>query len=294
MLKSMTGFGRGEGSAQGCSVVCEIKTVNGKYLDINAKLPKSYSAFESRIKNILADAGVSRGKTDIWFEIKYADGSSKTVSADIGLAKQYLDAVNTLSRELKLKDKVTLRDIISRPEVLTVTEKDLPEEAFFEAAAEALSSAASQLVTMRAAEGEKLYRDVSARIDTCNRLTDEIDSLSERSKSGYYSRLEERLRAVLDDNRVTPDESRILTECAIFADKVSVDEETVRLRAHTEAFRALMLEDSCGRRLDFLVQEMNREANTIGSKCSDSEIAHKIVALKNEIEKIREQIQNIE
>lgn len=294
MLKSMTGFGRGEGSAGGCCVVCEIKTVNSKYLDINAKLPKSYSAFESKIKDVLSDSGVFRGKTDIWFEIRYGDGSSKTVSADVSLAKQYLEAMQLLSRELKLKDKVTLRDVVSRPDVLCVVEKDLPEEDFFAAAEQALRNAASQLVSMREAEGAKLYRDVSARIDTCNRLTEEIEELSEQSKNGYYSRLEEKLRAVLDDNRVTPDESRILTECAIFADKVSVDEETVRLKSHSEAFKALMLEDACGRRLDFLVQEMNREANTIGSKCSDSGIAHKIVALKNEIEKIREQIQNIE
>lgn len=294
MLKSMTGFGRGEGKAQGCTVTCEIKTVNSKYLDVNAKLPKSYSAFESKIKDILSAGGVFRGKADVWFEINYTAESARTVTVDLHLAQQYLEAMNSLAKTLRIKDRVTLKDVISRPDVLCITENALPEEAFFAAAGEALEKAAAQLVAMRSAEGEKLYRDITSRIDTCVAFTNEIDSLSEKSKNGYYSRLEERLRAVLEDNRVTPDESRMLTECAIFADKVSVDEETVRLRAHTEAFRKLMLEDACGRRLDFLVQEMNREANTIGSKCSDSTVAHKVVALKNEIEKIREQIQNIE
>jgi len=294
MLKSMTGFGRGEGSAGGCTVVCEIKTVNSKFLDINAKLPKSYSAFEPKIKEILAESGVSRGKADVWFDIKYTDASPKKVAVDFELALQYLNSMRALSKRLGLRDKVTLKDVMTRPDVFSVTENDIPEETFFEAADSALKAAALQLVAMRSREGEKLRKDVSARIDTCVRLTNEIDALSEKSKSGYYSRLEERLRAVLEDNRVTPDEARMLTECAIFADKVSVDEETVRLRVHTDAFRSLMLEDSCGRRLDFLVQEMNREANTIGSKCSDAGVAHKVVALKNEIEKIREQIQNIE
>lgn len=290
----MTGFGRGEGRACGCVVVCEIKTVNSKYLDISAKIPKGYSAFESRIKDILTSAGVYRGKADVWFDVKAADGSNRDVKVDAALARQYLIAMRELASELKIRERVTLKDVISRPDVLCVTEAAVPEEEFFTAASEALTNAARQLVSMRSSEGEKLYADVISRLGVCERLSYEIDELSEASKKGYYSRLEERLRSVLADNRVTPDEARMLTECAIFADKVSVDEETVRLRAHTEAFRKLATEEACGRRLDFLVQEMNREANTIGSKCSDSDVAHKVVSLKNEIEKIREQIQNIE
>lgn len=294
MLKSMTGFGRGEGKAGGCVVVCEIKTVNSKYLDVNAKIPKGYSAFESKIKEILSIEGVYRGKADVWFDVKTTDVNTHDVKVDVALARQYLTAMRELAHELKIREKVTLKDVVSRPDVLCVTETALPEEDFFKAASEALTNAARQLVAMRSSEGEKLYADVISRLDLCEKLSFEIDELSEASKKGYYSRLEERLRMVLSDNRVTPDEARMLTECAIFADKVSVDEETVRLRAHTEAFRKLAQEESCGRRLDFLVQEMNREANTIGSKCSDSDVAHKVVSLKNEIEKIREQIQNIE
>lgn len=294
MLKSMTGFGRGEGTSNTCTVVCEIKTVNSKYLDINAKLPKSYAAFEPKIKEILTENHIFRGKTDIWFDVSAANGDSRSVNVDLALAEQYLDALRTLGKELGLKGRVALKDISSRPDVLSVVEKSASEEDFFSAAHEALTKAAGALVVMREAEGEKLYADITSRIANCRALTDEIDTLSESSKSGYFSRLEERLRAVLADNRITPDETRMLTECAIFADRVSVDEETVRLRAHFDAFMLLINEESCGRRLDFLVQEMNREANTVGSKCSDSAIAHKVVSLKNEIEKIREQIQNIE
>lgn len=290
----MTGFGRGEGTSNSCTVVCEIKTVNSKYLDINAKLPKSYAAFEPKIKEILTENHIFRGKTDIWFDVSAANGDGRSVNVDIDLAEQYLDALRTLGKELGLKGKVALKDIVSRPDVLSVVERSASEEDFFKAAHEALAKAAGALVVMREAEGEKLYADITSRIANCRALTDEIDALSESSKSGYFSRLEERLRAVLADNRITPDEARMLTECAIFADRVSVDEETVRLRAHFDAFMLLIDEESCGRRLDFLVQEMNREANTVGSKCSDSTIAHKVVSLKNEIEKIREQIQNIE
>ncbi len=295
MLRSMTGFGRGEGRAKGCSVICEIKSVNGKYLDINPKLPKSFLAFEPEIKEILNANEVFRGKVDVWFEVVYDESSGARVKADIALAKQYKAALEAIAKELGIKEKIRLAEIAFRPDVLSVEENDLEYDSFANAARAALKNAAKQLVAMRGFEGENLYRNISERLSLCEKLTEEVDSLSEKSKNGYFSKLEERLKKVLADNRVTPDEARLLTECAIFADKVSVDEETVRLRAHIEAFRSIVSDEhACGRRLDFLVQEMNREANTIGSKCSDSTVAHKVVELKNEIEKIREQIQNLE
>ncbi len=295
MLRSMTGFGRGEGTEGSVRVTCEIKTVNSKFLDVSAKLSQGFASFEAEIKAILAEEKISRGKTDIRFDVEIEGGSGTKITADELLAGEYLNAMNALSEKLGDGTVFTLRDVIGKPEVLKSVTAEISEEDFKAAASAALRSAVVTLRGMRESEGEKLGRDFDARLLKIEEISHEVDSLSEEAKSGYFKRLEARLRKVLDEEGVTPDEGRILTECAIFADRVAVDEETVRLRAHIEAFRALFSdEDAVGRRLDFLTQEMNREANTIGSKCQDSSIAHRVVVLKNEIEKIREQVQNIE
>lgn len=295
MIKSMTGFGRGESARGGLHIVCEIKTVNGKYLDVSARLPRRFSFFEPSVKGLLSYNGITRGKADVTFEVAFEGAAASHISVNTDLAEQYLTALNSLADELSLPHVTDVREIASKPDVLAVVDAEIDGNVFSQAAEEALKAAAVQVCTMREAEGEKLLSDFFSKLSLCEELVTEVEKLSENSQKGYYSRLEARLKKALEDYRITPDESRMLTECAIFADKVAVDEETVRLRSHFKAFREITRSgEPCGRRLDFLVQEMNREVNTIGSKCSDSDVAHKIVSLKNEIEKIREQIQNIE
>lgn len=295
MPKSMTGFGRGEGRCGGAEIVCEIRTVNSKFLDVNARLPGFGASFEPKIKNILTECGISRGKVDVRFELECTQSSMSAVSCDVALARAYLDAMNSLSEALGEGRQFTVRDVVGKPDVLKVTEAQIPEADFNTAAETALRNACTALCAMRTREGEKLMLDFDQRLRRCGELVSAVESESERTKGTYFSRLCERLSRTLEEYNVTADEQRILTECAIFADKVAVDEETVRLRSHIAAFYELTDSDeACGRKLDFLVQEMNREANTIGSKCSDASVARMVVELKNEIEKIREQVQNIE
>ncbi len=295
MIKSMTGFGRGESTLDGLHVVCELKTVNSKYLDVSVRLPRRFSFYEPSVKGVLADSGIARGKTDVSFEVTLEGVAASQISVNTDLALHYMSALNSLADELSLPHVSDVREIASKPDVLTVLDAQIDEDLFSQTAGEALRAAAAQVCAMREAEGEKLLSDFFSKLSLCESLVAEVEKLSENSQKGYYSRLEARLKKALEDYRITPDESRMLTECAIFADKVAVDEETVRLRSHFKAFREITRSgEPCGRRLDFLVQEMNREVNTIGSKCSDSDVAHKIVSMKNEIEKIREQIQNIE
>lgn len=295
MPKSMTGFGRGEATYGGAEIVCEIRTVNSKFLDINARLPGAGASFEAKIKNILCDCGISRGKADIRFELGHSSSSASTVTFDAPLAKAYLDAMNSLSDALGEGRVFTVRDVVGKPDVLKVTEAEIPEAEFHTAAEAALRNACEMLYEMRRSEGEKLMHDFDCRLKRCGELLSAVEGESEQTRSTYFSRLRERLCRTLDEYKVNADEQRILTECAIFADKVAIDEETVRLRSHIAAFYELTSSDeACGRKLDFLVQEMNREANTIGSKCSDAAVARMVVELKNEIEKIREQVQNIE
>ena len=295
MIKSMTGFGRGEGKCGRAEAICEIRTVNSKYLDVNARIPGVAASFEARIKGILGDCQISRGKADIRLEIGCTDGAASAVTFDESLARSYLDAMNSLSDALGEGKVFTVRDVIGRPEVLKVTEAELPEEDVLSAAEMALRSACEVLSGMRRSEGEKLMLDFDSRLKRCGELLSAIEAESESAKDAYFSRLRERLMRTLEEYNVAADEQRILTECAIFADKVAIDEETVRLHSHISAFYELTSTDeACGRKLDFLVQEMNREANTIGSKCSDAYVARMVVDLKNEIEKIREQVQNIE
>ncbi len=296
MLKSMTGFGRGEVQTESLKVSCEIKTVNSKYLDVSLKLPQKLLQLEPKVKRILAEENITRGKADIRFEFESTDEKRTSVEVNAELAEEYLSALRSLAESLGESTEFTLRDVISKPDVIKVGEKDRDDEEPGEDAAEAaLRLAARELLSMRENEGRRLAEDFLSRLDFLENAADRIDSLSDRSKSGYFERLKVRLKSLLDEEGIESDDARILTECAIFADKIAVDEETVRLRSHIEAFKDFMKnEDAVGRRLDFLTQELNREVNTIGSKCQDAEIAHLVVDMKNEIEKIREQVQNIE
>ena len=302
MIKSMTGYGRGERLAHGREMVAEVRAVNNRYLDCTVKLPRAYIFAEDALKKEV-QAQVGRGKVDVFFTIKEEAGQGLRVKADVELAHSYMTSLADLAKELGLKSAVTAQDeesvmerlkLVSRfPDVLSV---EKPEEDLEEVKAdllEALSLALADFNAMRETEGDKLRSDILGRADTIEALVGEVERRSPETVAAYRQKLEAKLREVLDNKQL--DEGRILTEAAIFADKVAVDEETVRLRSHIAQLRELLGQGGAvGRKLDFLIQEFNREANTIGSKCTDLNVTKLVVDMKAEIEKIREQVQNIE
>ena len=295
MIKSMTAYGRGVLYTEAKSITVEIKSVNSKYFDCNIKLPRVYSPLEDRIRNLLYTSGLSRGKIDVsvMLTVKSSDGVSVTL--DRAFADSYIRALRELRDVYSLPDDITTMSVAACKDVITSefptsdTEKDWDElKPVVLEAYEALSA-------MRAAEGERLCADLLAKKENIKAMAEKVKRLSEANIAGYRDRLEARLRRTLDDLDIEIDQARILTECAIFADKVAIDEELVRLDSHFTEFDRIMNSNvPVGRKLDFLLQEFNRETNTIGSKCCDAEIAHIVVEMKAEFEKIREQIQNIE
>ncbi len=293
MINSMTGYGRGEIQAHGRSIVAEIRAVNNRYLDCTVKLPRAYIFAEDALKKEV-QAHVSRGKADLFFTIKEDAGQGLQVKADVALAKSYMAALDTLEQELDVRTTADRLTLCARfPDVLSV---EKPEEDLDEVQADllkALDLALDGFNAMRAKEGEKLRADILGRAETIETLVGQVERQSPETVNAYRQRLEAKLREVLENKQL--DDSRILTEAAIFADKVAVDEETVRLRSHIAQLREMLEKGGpIGRKLDFLIQEFNREANTIGSKCADLSVTRVVVDMKAEIEKIREQVQNIE
>ena len=293
MLKSMTAYGRSSMSIGEKDISVEIKSVNNRFLDCSVRLPRSLSYLEDKIKKELTARGISRGKLEIGVLVN--GDSELEITIDRTYAKGYLDALHALRDEFGLSDDISVMTVARNNEVFTTKRPEKDEEREWNDLKAVLSSAIDGFIEMREREGANLAKDILGKISVCRGYTKEISKLSERDIKGYRAKLEERLRQVLADNRVTIDENRILTECAIFADRVAVDEELVRLESHFGAFEGFLNSDEAvGRKLDFLLQEMNRETNTIGSKCSDTEIARLEVEMKSELEKVREQIQNIE
>lgn len=293
MLKSMTAFGRSSRTEDEKEITVEIKSVNNRFLDCSVRLPRNLSYLEDKIKKELTARGISRGKIEI--NVTVSGGSELSIAVDKEFVRGYLEALETLRDEFGLRDDISVMTVARNNEVFTVKRPEKDEEKEWNDLSAVLASALDEFVKMRENEGENLAADILGKISICRGYAKKIGEMSEKDIKGYRARLEERLRQVLADNRVTVDESRILTECAIFADRVAVDEELVRLESHFGAFTDILKADEAvGRKLDFLLQEMNRETNTIGSKCSDNEIARLVVEMKSELEKIREQIQNIE
>ncbi len=296
MINSMTAFGRAVGSAGGKNFVCEMKSVNNRFLDLSVRLPRNYSYFEDNIrKYIKEESGITRGKIDISVSVELVESEGVIVEPDMAYARSYYEALKRLSDELSLKDDITVSRIAQNKDVFIVKkpEEDAEKEwaqffPFFEEAVLKFKEA-------RTAEGENLRRDLLIKRGRVSEIAAEIKRLSEKNTVEYRARLEARLRNIIGELDISMDESRILTECAIFADKIAVDEELVRLSSHLKAFDdALSSDEPVGRKLDFILQEINREINTSGSKSNDSEIAKLVVEAKCEIEKIREQIQNLE
>lgn len=297
MLKSMTAFGRArvKNEAGDRDITAEIKSVNSRYLDCTVKLPKMYSALEERIKAYLTERGISRGKVEIYIGVDVIEQTGLTITLDHAIAKSYLDALYDLRDSFGLKDDITTMSVAANRDLFSYAKPEDDTERDWEDVKSPLSAAIDMFLEAREREGANLETDIMKKVDTIKGYTAKIKELSEKDISGYGAKIEERIKKFLADFDVEIAEQRILTEAAIFADKAAIDEELVRLDSHFKAMREIVEKpEPAGRKLDFLLQEMNRETNTIGSKAANAEIAHIVVDIKTELEKIREQIQNIE
>lgn len=292
MIRSMTGYGRDQQLLHGRSITVEIRSVNHRYFEFSCRAPRGCAFLEDRLKRSLQSA-ISRGKVEVSLTLQTIESRHTSVAVDHALAGQYLTALRALGEEYSLPDDLTLSSIARLPDVFTLCRDEEDEEELAADVLQVLQNALDRFVAMREAEGERLRADVLSRVVTMEEHLSFVEERSPQTVMEYRARLTAKLTELL--NGAVPDEARILTEAAIVADRLAVDEETVRLRSHFAQLRRIMEStEPVGRKLDFLVQEMNRETNTIGSKCSDTAIAGHVVEMKSEIEKIREQIQNIE
>ena len=292
MIKSMTGYGRAVETVNGREFTVEIRSVNNRYLDCNVKMPRMISFAEDAVKQAVKQA-VSRGKVDVYISVKSEGGDEAKVSLNTALLSQYLTAMRSMVEEFGVKDDISVSTVSRIPEIFTVEKPEIDEEQLLADLLQVVSKALEGYNTMRATEGAALDADLRSRGETILALVAQVEEGNGKTVSDYRVRLENKLREVLANTAI--DESRILTEAAIFADKVAVDEESVRLRSHLRQMNDMLTAGGAvGRKLDFLRQEMNREANTIGSKCTDVALARIVVDIKAELEKIREQTQNIE
>lgn len=292
MIKSMTGFGRCEIAGKDRKLTVEMKSVNHRYLDVAIKMPKKFNFFESAIRTELKNY-ISRGKVDVFITCEDYSEDSGSLKYNKALAKEYLTYLRQMAEEFELDNDIRVSTLSRYPDVFVMEEQNIDEEELWKDLQSALKGAAENFVKTRIAEGENLLKDLNAKLDTMLAHVDFITERSPKLIQEYKEKLQEKVRELLEDVQI--DESRLYMEVTIFADKVCVDEELVRLRSHVESTKKeLAAGGSIGRKLDFIAQEMNREANTILSKANDLEISARAIELKNEIEKVREQIQNIE
>lgn len=294
MIKSMTGFGRCETVIDGREISVEIKSVNHRYFEFSCRTPRGYAFLDDKLKSYV-NSRVSRGKIDVFVSIGANEETPSEVTVNHQLVSSYLNAMHEICENHNVEDDVTVTQLSRFPEVFTVHKAAEDEEKIIADVLSATQTALDSFVSMRETEGEKMKADILSRANTILSIVGEIEERSPKTVVEYENRLKERIEQTLASYNMEIDEQRILTEVAIFADKVAVAEETVRLRSHFEQLsQFLEYNEPVGRKIDFIIQEMNREANTIGSKVQDAELAHKVVEIKSEIEKIREQVQNIE
>ena len=292
MIKSMTGYGGAKGSVDGLEISIELKSVNNRYLDTSVRLPRSFLFAEDSIKAAV-QRHISRGKVDVFVSVDSSGAGDMTVKINEALLKGYMEAIKSIADNYGLANDMTAMSLCRFPDVLSVEKKDVDAEAITAGIVAVAEEALKDFDAMRLREGEKLREDVLSKLGAIDSLVSIVEQESPKTLEDYRVRLESKMAEVLGSAGI--DENRILAEAAIFADRIAVDEETVRLRSHMSQLKTMICGDSpTGRKIDFLIQEFNREANTIGSKCQNSNIAHVVVDLKSEIEKIREQIQNIE
>ncbi|MBE6781597.1 MAG: YicC family protein [Ruminococcaceae bacterium] len=292
MVRSMTGFGRGQGLDAGLEFTVELRSVNSRYFEFNCRLPRGYLFLEDKLKNFTAEQ-VSRGKVEMFVSIDSGANDEITVELNKPYADAYIKALKQLSKDYKIKDKLSASDFVGNGEMFRVVKNKIDEDAVTAAVLSAAKEAIDRFISMRETEGQKLVEDVKNRVDIILEKVEFIEKKSPETVEAYRQKLEAKIKDLLSNS--TFDESRVITETAIYADKVAVAEETVRLRSHMSQLCDMLNKGGAvGRKLDFIVQEMNRETNTIGSKAQNIEIAQAVVDIKSEIEKIREQIQNIE
>lgn len=292
MILSMTGYGRARQVLNGREITVELRGVNARFLEYSSRLPWAFAFLEDPLKKLVA-ARVSRGKVELSLTVQNTTAADTVVTVNWPLAKGYRDAMTALSEQLELKNDMSVSLIARMPDVLAQTAAPLDEEALWADVQAVAGQAVDAFLTMRAAEGEKLKADLLSHLDVVEQLVGRIEANTAGRVKAYSDKLYARLQELLADRSI--DESRLVTEAAIFADKTAIDEETVRLHSHIGQYRDILSGDGpVGRKLDFLTQELNREANTIGSKCQDVDITRLVVELKSEIEKLREQLQNLE
>ena len=292
MIKSMTGFGRAQSTVDGMTVTVELKSVNHRYFEFSARVPRNYGFLEEKLKSFV-NATVARGKTECYVSIENPENDEVEVTVNTALARGYAAAIRSLSDLVGTNEQPTAAQLSRFPDVLTVHKAEPDEERVWNAVQQTAQLALEQFIAMRQTEGEKLRADILSHADRIAQLVAFVESRSPQTVREYNEKLHRRMAELLGDANV--DEQRLLTEAAIFADKVAVDEETVRLHSHLSQLHDFLgAEEPIGRKLDFLVQEINRESNTIGSKAQDVEIAKAVIDIKAEVEKIREQVQNIE
>ena len=292
MIKSMTGYGGAKAADEGNKFSVEIRSVNNRYLDTSVRMPRGFLFAEDAVKSAVS-SHISRGKVDVFVNVSTAVGSDITITVNDSLAAAYKTAIDHIKKKLGVEANVTAYQIARLAEVLTLDKNELDKEQAQSRLMAVTGSALADFDAMRVREGEKLYDDISSRLDTIESFVSVVEQRSPQTVVEYRERLTRKMQEVLESTQI--DESRILTEAALYADRIAVDEETVRLRSHISQMRDMLKSKTpVGRKLDFLVQELNRETNTIGSKCNDTEVTKVVLEMKSEIEKIREQVQNIE
>jgi uncharacterized protein (TIGR00255 family) len=293
MIKSMTGYGRAKREIGGRNILVEIKSVNNRYLDCSIKVPKIFGFLEDKIKSYLSAKGISRGKLEVYVSIDILEEIGISVELDTAYAASYIAALRRLSEEFGLTNDITTMAVAANRDIFSVKKADEDMEREWNNLLPVLEEATSAFIASREREGANMKADIEAKKRRVMDLAAKIAPLSEADVKNQYAKIEARIKQLIGD--VSVDEARLITECAIFADKIAIDEELVRLASHFEAFDGILASNEpVGRKLDFLLQEINRETNTIGSKACDVAIAKIVVEIKSELEKIREQIQNIE
>lgn len=295
MVRSMTAYGRATASVEGKEITAELKSVNSRFLDCSIKISRMYSFLEDRVREYVQSRGIKRGKLDVYVGVDVVEKVGIELRLDEAYTESYVKALTELRDRFGLRDDISVMSVAQNREIFTVLKPEEDMEKDWLLIKPVLDQAIDMFIAQREREGEKLKVDLLAKKANLMEMADTVEKMSEKCIASYAEKLENRLKQVLEKHNIEIDQARILTECAIFADKVAVDEEIVRLRSHFDEFdKILEAGGAVGKNMDYLLQEMNREVNTTGSKANDADMAHLVVKMKNELEKIREQIQNLE
>ncbi len=295
MLMSMTAFGRASAVVDGREITVELKSVNNRFFDCSVRIPRALGCQDDRVKPFLSSKGVTRGKVDVSISVEQQEAEQIGLCIDELYADAYVAALRELCEKYQLRDDISVMRVAADRNVFTVKKPEFDAERDWAAVLSVLEPATDAFISARAAEGQRIEADLRSKLENIKKLVDRIEDISKADAENSNARIRERLNRLLSDVGIKADEGRVLTECAVLADRIAIDEELVRLRSHFVTFETILSAgEPAGRKLDFLMQEMNREINTIGSKCQNADAARLVVDVKCELEKIREQIQNIE